>query len=221
MSTYQFSFPLTPSEQALIDRVLSDHQRGVYPTSDEVITISLASNDAIVKALALDVIEILHANGDGGNVLKVVSNLLKSTMHGLIRQLMHKLSRTEMDALVLYLRHRQIQVNGEERFGFDLPDALGASMMAIFADIDAQRFDGVRERLTKDMLTFVDLAMVRFFDELMIALDLGFVMKKVVSVGRATVSKGSHSATSKLFMSMSDVELIAASQHYRTLFTRN
>lgn len=220
MSHYQFSFPLGADVQSQIDRVLTGQKQGTYPSASDVVSISLATNDAIIQALALDVIDILNANGDGGNILKVLAGLLKSTMHGLIRQLMGKLSHSELDKLAGYLQNRQVTVAGEKRFGFQMSEATGSRLLAVLDDIEAQRFDGVRQRLTQEMGAFVDVAVVNFFDELTQSLDLGFVAKKLVAVGRATVVKGSHSATAKLFVSMKDDELVAVGRHYRQLFTQ-
>ena len=125
MSQYVFGFPLDASLQKTIDDLLTNHAKGQYANSATAVTLAIGTTDGVVKALALDVIDILKANGEGGGVLAVLANLLKSTMHVLIKQIMGKVSDAEQDKLAGYLGRRRQVVDGVTKFGFIMPQPLG------------------------------------------------------------------------------------------------
>lgn len=220
MSQYIFGFPLETSLQNTIDELIANHAQGKYADSATAIKLSIGTTDGVVKAMALDVIDILKASGEGGGILNVLANLLKSTMHVLIKQIMGKVSEAEQDKLANYLGRRRQTVNGVTKFGFIMTPALGKRFEDILARIAANQLTGAREELTAAMSEFVEAATSAFYDDFTNALEVGFVKKKMVSIGRSTIIKGSNSATSKLFMSMSDADLQAVSAHYGRMFTQ-
>ncbi len=220
MSQYVFGFPLDASLQKTIDDLLTNHAKGQYAESATAIKLAIGTTDGVVKALALDVIDILKASGEGGGVLAVLANLLKSTMHVLIKQIMGKVSDAEQDKLAGYLSRRRQVVNGATKFGFVMPQPLGKRFEEILARIAAGNMTGAREDLTAAMSDFVDAATAAFYDDFTNSLEVGFVKKKMVSIGRSTIIKGSNSATAKLFVSMNDTELQAVSAHYGSMFTQ-
>ncbi|REH36819.1 hypothetical protein DFR26_1957 [Paraperlucidibaca baekdonensis] len=220
MSQYIFGFPLEASLQSTIDELIANQANGQYADSATSIRLSIGTTDAVVKAMALDVIDILKAGGEGGGVLNVLANLLKSTMHVLIKQIMGKVSNAEQDKLAAYLKSRRQVVDGVTKFGFVMTPALGKRFEDILARIANGQLDGTRQDLTAAMSDFVESATSAFYDDFTNSLELGFVKKKMVSVGRSTIIKGSNSATSKLFMSMSDTDLQAVSAHYGRMFTQ-
>lgn len=220
MPAYFFSFPLDAQLQQTLDDMIANHAKGQYADPSVSTTLAIGTTDGVVKALALDVIEILKSGGEGAGILGILANLLKSTMHMLIRQIMGKVSNAEQDKLVGYLSRRRVVVNGVARFGFSLPEAVGTRFDDLLKRIAAGQLDNARPELTKLMGEFVDLAVGNFYDDFTNSLDLGFVKRKLVDVGRGTVSKGSHSATGKLFQSMSDADLQKVAAHYATMFVK-
>lgn len=220
MSHYVFGFPLEASLQQTIDDLIANHAKGQYADSATAIRLSIGTTDAVVKAMALDVIDILKSSGEGGGILNVLANLLKSTMHVLIKQIMGKVSDAEQDKLAGYLSRRRHVVGGVTKFGFVMTPALGKRFEDILTRIASGALSGAREDLTAAMSDFVEAATSAFYDDFTNCLEVGFVKKKMVSMGRSTIIKGSNSATSKLFMSMNDADLQAVSAHYGRMFTQ-
>ncbi|MEO6698305.1 MAG: hypothetical protein ABIR53_02305 [Paraperlucidibaca sp.] len=220
MSQYVFGFPLEASLQNTIDELIAKHAKGQYADSATAIKLSIGTTDGVVKAMALDVIDILKASGDGGGILSVLANLLKSTMHVLIKQIMGKVSDPEQDKLAGYLSRRRQVVDGVSKFGFIMPPALGQRFEDILARIAASNMAGAREDLTAAMSDFVEASTSAFYDDFTNSLEVGFVKKKMVSIGRSTIIKGSNSAIAKLFMSMNDADLKSVSAHYGRMFTQ-
>lgn len=218
---YSFSFPLDSALQQTIDKQIADTTRGSFSAPSVATQLAIGTTDGVIKALALDVIDILKTNGDGAGILGVLSSLLKSTMHMLIKQIMGKVDNSEQTKLAMYLNNRRIVVNGKAQFGFIMPDALGSRFEALLARIAADDFADTRGQLTKLMQEFTAQAVAKFYDEFTGCLDLGFIKRKLVDVGRSTVLAGSNSATSKLFVSMSDADLKNVAAHYGQMFVKS
>jgi len=100
--SYVFAFPLAADLQTKIDNMLSGHAKGEYVDAKVSTDLAIGTTDGVTKALALDVIEILKSNGEGAGLLGILANLLKSTMHVLIRQIMGKVDHSEQDKLAGY-----------------------------------------------------------------------------------------------------------------------
>lgn len=220
MSAYFFSFPLDAKLQHTLDDLLTNHAKGQYADPSVTVALAIGTTDGVIKAMALDVIDILKSGGDGAGILGMLANLLKSTMHTLIKQIMGKVSNGEQDKLAAYLARRRVIVNGATRFGFSMPDAIGARFDSVLARIAAGDMANSREDLTAAMYDFTEIATVNFYDEFTGALDIGFIKQKMVSMGRGAIVKGSHSAVGKLFAGMNDDDLKRVCAHYSSMFVK-
>lgn len=218
--SYVFAFPLAADLQTKIDNMLNGHAKGEYVDAKVSTDLAIGTTDGVTKALALDVIEILKTSGEGAGLLGVLANLLKSTMHMLIRQIMGKVDHSEQDKLAAYLNNRRIEVNGSPRFGFVMPDALGVRFEELLARIAGGNLVNARPDITKAMQDFVTVAVTSFYDEFTSCIDLGFVKRKMVDVGRGTIIKGSQSTVNKLFATMSDDDLQKVTAHYASMFVK-
>lgn len=219
MSKHLFAFTLDSGLQQTIDTLLANHAAGQYADSSTSVKLAVGTTDAIIKALALDVIEILKSSGESAGVMDMLAKLLKSTMGGLIKGIMGTLDKGEQDKLAAYLGRRRLAVSGNTRFGFPMPEAIGARFEAVIGQITSgQITPATRPELTQLMNQFVDLCMSNFYDEFTGSLDLGFVKRKLVDVGRGTITKGSQSAMNKLFVDMSDADLQKVTAHYASMF---
>ncbi len=218
--THYFSFPLDNSLQATIDNLLVEHTQGKYVAPAVSTQMAIGTTDGVIKALALDVIDILKSGGEGAGILGVLASLLKGTMHMLIKQIMGKVDQGEQDKLAGYLGRRRVVVNGETRFGFVMPDAVGARFEELLGRIAAGKLDNTRQELTAAMTDFIEIAVKNFYDEFTDSLDLGMIKRKMVDVGRGTIIKGSQSATGKLFAGMHDEDLQKVAGLYAKMFVK-
>lgn len=220
MTTHFFAFPLEKPLQDTIDGLLADHAQGKYAAPAVSTQLAIGTTDGVIKALALDIIDILKSNGEGAGILGVLASLLKGTMHMLIKQIMGKVDQGEQDKLSAYLGRRRVSVNGAPRFGFVMPEADGVRFEGLLGRIAAGELDNARPELTRVMTDFIELATKNFYDEFTGSLDLGMIKRKLVDVGRSTIIKGSQSAVGKLFSSMSDDDLKKVATHYATMFVK-
>lgn len=220
MSAYFFSFPLDAKLQQTLDDLITSHAKGQYADPSVMVTLAIGTTDGVIKALALDVIDILKSNGEGAGILGMLASLMKSTMHTLIKQIMGKVSNAEQDKLAGYLGRRRVIVNGVTRFGFGMPDAIGTRFDDVLVRIAAGNMTRARDDLTAAMYDFTEIATAHFYDEFTGSLELGFVKQKMVSMGRGAILKGSHSAVGKLFASMSHDDLQRVCAHYSSMFVK-
>lgn len=220
MSAYFFSFPLEAKLQQTLDDLLTNHAKGQYADPSVTVTLAIGTTDGVIKAMALDIIDILKSGGEGAGILGMLASLMKSTMHTLIKQIMGKVSNAEQDKLAGYLGRRRVMVNGAVRFGFGMPDAIGARFDSVLSRIAAGNMTNSREDLTAALYDFTEIATVNFYDEFTGSLELGFVKQKMVSMGRSAILKGSHSAVGKLFAGMHDDDLKRVCAHYASMFVK-
>ena len=215
---YYFAFPLAADHQQQLDELIEAHSRGSYNTPEEIGRLAILGVDGVIKVLALDVIEILKNDKEGGSILDMVAKLVTSTMHVLLRQLLGKVSHGEQDKLSAYMLRRRVDAPAGRLFGFRMPDAAGQALQAALhkaAETSSeQSFDVVRDDLIKAMLLFIDLTTEYCYDEFVACLDIGFIKRKLVDVSRSTIQKAGHSTVRKLFASLSDEQIRAVSKHY-------
>lgn len=218
---YYFGFALPGDHQQQLDDLITSHGQGSYSSSEEISRLALLGVDGVVKVLALDVIEILKGDKEGGSLLDIVAKLVTSTMHVLLRQLLGKVSNPEQDQLAAYMLRRRIDAPQGRLFGYQMPDDAGQRLQKVLQQAIAQDADqhagsgNVREELINAMNLFIDLTTQYCYDEFAACLDLGFVKRKLVDVSRSTIQKAGHTTVRKLLTRIDDTQIRAVSLHYQ------
>ncbi len=213
--THYFGFALPEGQQEQLDALIEAHGQGVYSSQEEISRLAMLGVDGVVKALALDVIEILKHDQEGGSILDMVARLVTSTMHVLLRQLLGKVSSGEQDKLAAYMLRRRVDAPDGRRFGYAMPDTDGMRLQAALQRAMGPEVGSVRGELIEVMNLFIDLTTTYCYDEFTDCLELGFVKRKLVDVSRSTIQKAGHATVRKLLQRISDDQLRAVSQHYR------
>jgi hypothetical protein len=138
----------------------------------------------------------------------------------LIRQMLGKASNEEVNRMAQYLRDRRLEINGQVLFGFPVPTDLAGRFERAFASIDAGQGEAHRADVQQAMLAFSELALIRFYDDFIKPMELGFIKRKASDLGRATIAKGVHVAINKLFAGLKQKELKIWSDYFSTLFVK-
>lgn len=216
---YYFGFALPGDHQQQLDDLIAAHARGSYSPSEEISRLALLGVDGVVKVLALDVIDILKGDQEGGSLLDLVARLVTSTMHVLLRQLLGKVSHAEQDKLAAYMLRRRIDAPQGRLFGYGMPDDAGQRLHQVLQQAIAQdagqNAGHVREELINAMNLFIDLTTQNCYDEFAACLELGFVKRKLVDVSRGTIQKAGHTTVRKLLTRINDEQIRAVSRHYQ------
>lgn len=213
--TYFFGFALVGDHQTRLDELIEAHGRGVYSSQEEIGRLAIMGVDGVVKVLALDVIDILKGDQEGGSLLDMVAKLVTSTMHVLLKQLLGKVSHAEQDALCAYMLRRRIDAPQGRLFGYRMPDADGRRLHEVLARAADAPGSVTREALIEAMNLFIDLTTVHCYDEFAACLELGFVKRKLVDVSRSTIRSAGHRTVRQLIARVSDDQLQAISRHYQ------
>lgn len=217
--TYYFGFALPADHQQQLDDLITAHGQGSYSSSEEISRLALLGVDGVVKVLALDVIDILKGDQEGGSLLDLVARLVTSTMHVLLKQLLGKVSNAEQDKLAAYMLRRRVDAPQGRLFGYSMPDDAGQRLQKVLQQAIAQdageNAGDVRAELINAMNLFIDLTTQSCYDEFAACLDLGFVKRKLVDVSRGTIQKAGHSTVRKLISRISDEQIRAVSRHYQ------
>lgn len=222
MSTH-FAFPLSAPVQQRLDELLKNlDSRASAPQHDLHTRVSIECADEILRACVEEIIARFQAggDGDGAGILHTMLGILKSTSHMLIRQMLGKASNEDVNRMAQYLRDRRLELNGQVLFGFPVPADLAGRFEQAFAHIDAGNGEAHRGDVQQAMLAFSDLALVRFYDDFVKPMELGFIKRKASDLGRATIAKGVHVAIGKLFAGLKQKELKIWSDYFSTLFVK-
>lgn len=214
MSHY-FAFALADDHQQQLDALIEAHGRGVYSSPEEIGRLAILGVDGVVKVLALDVIDILKGDQEGGSLLDVVAKLVTSTMRVLLKQLLGKVSPAEQDKLSAYMLRRRVDAPDGRLFGYQMPDADGERLQAVLQRAMAGEGEGLRDELVAAMNLFIDLTTTYCYDEFAECLDLGFVKRKLVDVSRGTIQKAGHATVRKLIARLDAGQIRAVSAHYQ------
>lgn len=217
MTTY-FAFKPADAVQAGVDDLLQKIDAGSKaPLYEQHLQVSVALIDEILKHCVEDLIHRFQADAEGAGVLHTLLGILKGTAHVLVKQLLGKHSNEEVAKMAGFLRARRVVAAGEVRHGFVLPEEMTAQFRDIFSAIAAGQGKERRAELNALMLRFADLALVRFYDDFIAPMDLGFIKRKAADLGRGTISKGIHVAINKLIPQLGNRELAIFADYYGSM----
>lgn len=222
MSTY-LALQLAAPVQQRIDELLKNlDARVAAPQHDLHTRVSIELSDEIMRLCVEELIARFQAggDGDGAGILHTLLGILKSTSHMLIRQMLGKASNEDVNRMAQFLRDRRLVLDGQQRFGFEVPAELAARFDRAFAAIAAGEGEPLRGDIQQAMVAFADLALVRFYDDFVKPMELGFIKRKASDLGRATISKGMHVAVNKLFPTLRQKELQVWADYFSTLFVK-
>ncbi len=218
MTTY-FAFKLADATQQGIDELLSNLEAGNAAPQHALHTrVSVEVTDEILRNCVEELIALFQEGAEGAGILNTLLGLLKGTAHVLVKQMLGKHDNAEVAKMAAYLKSRRVVVDGEVRYGFELPADLAASFSTIFAAIDAGQGKEHKAELQATMLRFGDLALERFYDDFVAPMDLGFIKRKASDLGRSTIHKGIQVAISKLIPQLGQKDLAVFAGYYRSLF---
>lgn len=217
MTSY-FAFKLDDATQQGIDELLANLDAGSSAPQHALHTrVSVEITDEILKHCVEKLIALFQDGAEGAGILTTLLNLLKGTAHVLVKQMLGKHDNAEVAKMAAYLRSRRVVVDGDVRYGFELPADLAARFSTAFAAVDAGEGKAHKAELQATMLAFGDLALERFYDDFVGPMDLGFIKRKASDLGRSTIHKGIQVAIGKLIPQLGQKDLEVFVSYYRTL----
>lgn len=220
---YFFAFPASEQLSQGFHSVTAAFAQGLpkQPMAPEIVSLAQLYADEIVDALVLNLTTGHDASHDhdAPKALETVANVIKSTSHGLIRQVVAKMSNAELQPLVNYIQHHRqaFDCNGEVRdcISFEISEADHNKLSDVFGRA-AETGENSAE-VEQAMRLFVDLALQAFYSETAKVLKLGFIARNLFAMGEAAIHKGGHMAVGRLIPSMKPKALKVFANYFATM----
>jgi hypothetical protein len=213
---FQASDALRDSSLALME----NFERGVAePQSAAFVKVAQLFSDEIVNALLLNIVRAEEAKHSGAKALEQFAKIVTDTVHYLIRQVLGKMSNDDLRPLAGYIKERRLTqtVDGKTRDLIVFP--MQADFHARFRAVLEKCAAGEQhpEELLACMEHYSELSVVAFYDDSLNLVKLGFLGRKMVSVGSVAIRKGSQAATRRLIPPMSGDELVKFSKYFLSM----
>lgn len=201
--TKLFAFSASAELQQDFQAVISAYEGGRIPTDAQaprVVQLAQRYADEIVGALLLNLLNGASPDSAAPKALETVANVIKSTVHSLIKQVLSKLDNKELQPVAAYIAARRTVLTDDEGtrefISFELSDADYAKLHAVWSE--SAQGNTNKKALNDCMLRFSELAIEAFYQDSAKALKLGFIARNVFNVGHGAISKGSQMAINRL-----------------------
>lgn len=209
--TCYFAFP---SSDALRDSsltLLENFERGTKePQNSLFIRVAQLFADEVVDMLLLNLVRGSETAHSSASVIESFAGLIKTTVHGLIKQLLTKMSNDELRPLADVIRNRRLTLvqDGEEKDFICF--VMEPDFHARFRRVLEKGMKGEQDakELLACMEAFSEQSLKAFYDDSIAPLKLGFIGRKLTDVGGAAMRKGAESANKRLIPSLKGQELI-------------
>ena len=209
--TCYFAFP---SSDALRDSsltLLENFERGARePQNTLFIRVAQLFADEVVDMLLLNLVRGSETPHSSASVIESFAGLIKTTVHGLIKQLLSKMSNEEMRPLSAVISERRLKLTQDGTEKDYICFILQPDFHARFKRVLEQGIKGERnpDELLACMEIFSERAHEAFYEESIRPLKLGFIGRKLTDVGGAAMRKGATSANRRLVPGLAGQELI-------------
>lgn len=214
-----FAFPASAALQknfADFQAAFAGDSLPVPPQAALAVELTQRYGDEIVDALVLNLARGGNQDGQSSGLLETVGSMIKSTTHGLIRQILGKMDNAELKPVADFIATRRTQVTDAEGtrdyISFTLSDADHALLHSAWSAAANGQPDTAA--MTTAMLRFCELAIQAFYVETGQAVKMGFIVRNLFQVGQATISKGSRSAITRLVPGMRPKDMQAFAGYF-------
>jgi hypothetical protein len=215
--TPYFAFPASNLLRDESQVLMENFERGVTaPQSARFVQVAQLFTNEIVDALLLNIVRAASAGHSGAGVLESFASLIKSTVNGLTKQVLGKMSNDELRALAGYIKQRRLEVSAPDGERHYICFTMPAAFQQRFRDALEQGARGERnvKELQACMEQFSDMAHKAFYEESLGAIKLGFIGRKLVDVGGVAMQKGSLAAIRRLIPDLEGEDLKRFSEYF-------
>lgn len=211
-----FAFPASAELQKDFNALQQAFVNGVPSAPQASLAVDLTQRyaDEIIDALLLNLTRRPDGNQESAGILNTVAGMIKGTVHGLIRQILGKMSNSELQPVAAFIATRRTSVQEPDGVRDYISFQLSPADHELLRRAWQSAANGERDLalMTEAMLRFSELAIQAFYVETGEAVKMGFVLRNLFQVGKATISKGSRSAITRLVPAMrpSDMQAFGA-----------
>lgn len=215
--TCYFAFRASDALSAGSLSLMENFERGVQePQGQKFVQVAQLFSDEIVDALLLNLVRSADSSASSARVLEGFASLVKSTVHGLIKQVLGKMSNDELRPLAGYIKQRRLTLPVDGQMQDYICFAMPADVHARFRAVLQQGVRGERNvaEMQACMDIFTEMAHKAFYDDSLQSIKLGFIARKVVDVGGAAIRKAAQAANKRLIPELAGAELQQFSAYF-------
>lgn len=217
MTTY-YAIPCPDKLRDNFARMIDKLDQGSRdPLAPLLIEVANDYTDVIVQVMVLGNSEMMPQDSMARKVLEGVASVIKATSHTMNRQVLHKMSNSDMTPVANQIRARRLEVGDRTYISFVVPDDLAATYRRCFAAI-RQGDLSVQREFAEAVLRFSRIAHQHFYVESMQSLKLGMIARKLVDIGGAGIEKASEAAIRKLVPALNAEELLGFVEYLEPLY---
>jgi len=219
-ATKLFAFQASQNLRESVESVLRAYGGKTLPTTPQapvIVDFAQRYSDEIVDALILNLVKGADADSAAPKVLETVANLIKSTVHALIRQVLGKLNNAELAPVAEYIAAHRTEITRDgvtrDYINFQLSDADYELLHGTWSRVAAGQGD--KQEMIRATHRFSELAIEAFYEDAAKAIKLGFIARNMFNMGHVAISKGSRTAISRLIPSLKPQELKDFASYFR------
>lgn len=198
MSTVYVAIPSPPRLEENTDRFLAAMKAGSRESQSPVFTqIAFDFVDAMLGALFFGPTRQIELHGMRQKLVDGLGSVIEKTSHGLIRQVVAKLSNEEMRPLLAFVEERRLNLDGTPYISFPLTPHFTTRFEALHEATMSGSRDNIEEQVAV-MNEFVDISLDYMMKKPIDMLKLGFIARKGADLGYSSVRSLAHSTVRKL-----------------------
>lgn len=150
--------------------------------------------DTIVDGMIMAFISPADENTRSAGLVRNLASLIKSVSHGLVKSAVGGAKREELDKIVAYVRGQLVLAPEHASIEFALAPGTRDGFARVIEAKHAGRVESERKTLMHTMLAFVDEALAHYLTGPFSQLELGFLVRKALDVGHASIRAAARTA---------------------------
>lgn len=207
VNTVYVAFPASPEldrqTRAFADAALANPTQSQQTLLDQIPNIFI---DEVLKAFFQGPVDAAGMSGGAASVIHGLMTMVGKASRALAAKVLSKVSLDEQAMLARHFQALTLEKDGVPYCGFPIDGELANEAMLMFQSF--RDGTGDEKQMVRIMTALGDGAISNFFDKPLASIKVGFVTRGLVSAGRATIEKASHSMNAKLLPDLEgDVQL--------------
>lgn len=171
--------------------------------------------DEVLKAFFQGPVDAAGLTGGAASVIHGLMSMVGKASRALAGKVLSKVSLEEQAMLAKHFQMLTLEKDGVPYCGFPIDGELANEAMLMFQSF--RDGSGDENQMIRIMTALGDGAITNFFDAPIGHIKVGFVTRGLVSAGRATIEKASHSMNGKLLPDMEADAQLRVLEHMESM----
>lgn len=199
--TNYVAFPTSTALAVSSLTLIDNFEKGLRDSQSKLfVDVAQHFTDEIITAFVLNIVSSADPKDHSSKIMTNFASVIKSTVNGLIKQVLGKMSNDELRPLARYIKAHRLTFMREGKERIYIAFAISEDFYQQFSAVLERGIQGetINKELTSLMENFAVQAHEAFYDESLKSIKLGFIGRKLVDVGSIAIRKGSQTAVRHL-----------------------